>query len=123
MTPKFKRKLVVAKKGARTWVVNDPLVYNSKVLEFHNPFIVPVGFETDFASVPRGLWNLFPPDGSYTPAAVLHDWLYRETSLPRSLCDALFLEAMKACGTKVIARRIIWAAVRLFGWSARKRKG
>jgi hypothetical protein len=35
--------------------------------------IVPAGFETDGASVPRLLWWLFNPMGRYAKAAVLHD--------------------------------------------------
>lgn len=119
----FERHLVVMKTGPRTWRVNDPLVYRSKVLAAFNPIIVPAGFETDFASVWRPLWSLFPPDGSYTPAAVVHDWLYRKTVMPLCLCDEVFLEAMKACGTGFWTRHIMWLAVRLFGWLARKRKG
>lgn len=109
------------KTGPRTWRVNEPLIYQSKVLEALNPINVPAGFETDFASVPRPLWNLFPPDGSYTAAAVVHDWLYRNTRLPRSICDSVFIEAMKACKTGFFTRHIMWGAVRMFGCLARKR--
>mgnify|MGYP006267096605 CR=1 FL=1 len=82
--------------------------------------VAPSGFETDFASVPRILWNLFPPDGSYTAAAIIHDFMYRKTKFHRSQCDAIFLEAMKACRTGWFSRHIMWSAVRLFGWAARK---
>lgn len=37
--------------------------------------VVPAGFVTDGASVPRPLWPLFPPTGRYFAAAVVHDWL------------------------------------------------
>ena len=37
---------------------------------------VPQGFETDFASVPRFFWRVVPPWGRYSPAAVVHDYLY-----------------------------------------------
>ncbi len=118
--PKFLSYLVVRKSGTRNWEVMQPLVYESEVLSRLNPITVPVGFETDFASVPRGLWNLFPPDSDYTAAAVVHDWLYRKTAIDRKTCDAVFVEAMKACGTKFVKRTIMWAAVRIFGRWARK---
>ena len=36
---------------------------------------VPAGMITDFASVPRPLWNILPPTGGYGEAAVVHDHL------------------------------------------------
>lgn len=38
---------------------------------------VPVGFLTDFASIPRVLWNILPPTSWYGKAAVIHDFLYQ----------------------------------------------
>lgn len=121
---RFETQLVCSKTTAHEWTVYEPLVYHSRLFlrcGMSTKIEVPFGFSTDFASVPRILWNLFPPDGSYTPAAVVHDWLYRKTVLPRSLCDAVFLEAMKVCGTPWHERTIMWLAVRLCGWAARKR--
>lgn len=112
----FQSQLVVIKVDARRWKLDEPLVFISKLV---GEIVVPQGFETDFASVPRGLWNLFPPDGSYTAAAVVHDFLYRKTIKRRATCDKVFLEAMKACGTNWLARRIIYTTVRAFGWAAR----
>lgn len=112
----FESPLVVIKIDARRWRLAAPLVYMSQLI---GPIIVPQGFETDFASVPRGLWNLFPPDGSYTAAAVVHDFLYRKTRYNRARCDSVFLEAMKSLGTNWFARYTIYSAVRAFGWLAR----
>jgi hypothetical protein len=92
------------------------LVYASAIDGAPPSILVPEGTETDFASVPRGLWNLFPPDGSYTAAAVIHDCLYRKAVVPRSVADAVFLEAMRVAGTGVVSRTVIWASVRVFGW-------
>lgn len=116
--PGFWTPLVVEKLGARNWKVAKDLVYASAVDGAPPSILVPKGTETDFASVPRGLWNLFPPDGTYTAAAVVHDCLYREAVVPRSVADAVFLEAMAVTGTPRIARGTIWASVRMFGWMA-----
>lgn len=48
---------------------------------------VPVGFVTDFASIPRVLWSVLPPDGQYAYAAVVHDYLYWEQYLSREKSD------------------------------------
>ena len=82
---------------------------------------VPEGFETDFASIPRGLWNLFPPTGSYGKAAVIHDFLYRMWGGSREEADRIFLEGMEVLGVNWFTRRAIYCAVRLFGGSAYRR--
>ena len=52
---------------------------------------VPAGFETDFASVPRLFWRVVPPWGRYSPAAVVHDYLYHTGKVSRLAADRLFL--------------------------------
>src|SRR4051794_33564779 len=56
--------------GSR-WQLLEPLTYQGR----DEPFVVPAGFETDFASVPRALTWLLPRYGRYTKAAILHDHL------------------------------------------------
>ena len=79
--------------------------------------LVPAGFVTDFASVPRFFWRLIPPTGKYTRAAVVHDFLYRTKGLcTRSQADAVLFEAMKfPCHVGFFTRWTMWLAVRLGG--------
>ena len=78
---------------------------------------IPAGFVTDFASVSRFFWRWFPPSGNHAPAAVVHDWFYRNTGgISRFLADALFRDIMAACGTPFWQRWCMWAAVRLRSW-------
>lgn len=35
------------------------------------------GYITDLASIPRFLWSLYPPDGLYRAAAIIHDLLFQ----------------------------------------------
>ena len=116
----FTEPLTVTKTGPRTWTVERGFQYF--VGEEGSPdFIdVPKGFETDFASVPRGLWNLFPPDGEYTQAAVLHDYLYNIKSRKRKECDKIFDEGMKVLNVPYWKRALIYRAVRMFGGFAWK---
>ena len=79
---------------------------------------IPAGFVTDFASVPRVFWNILPPWGKYGKAAVVHDFCYRTGCVSRKKCDWIFLEGMRVLGVPKWKRLIMWAAVRLFGWSA-----
>jgi hypothetical protein len=80
--------------------------------------VVSAGFVTDLASIPRLFWDILPPFGKYTEAAVIHDWLYRCHLFPRAICDAVLLEAMQLCGVGWISRQIIYRNVRAFGWAA-----
>jgi|SRR5215217_1560451 len=115
--------IVEGRRVPRRGIVSSPFAFISKEV---GPVDVEVGFDTDFASVPRGLWNLYPPDGEYTEAAVIHDALYWHQAtaekdgkpVTRPQADAVFLEAMKALGIGWLTRTILYRAVRLGGQSA-----
>jgi len=93
---------------------------------------IEAGFDTDFASVPRGLWNLYPPDGPYSPAAFIHDFLYWNQSVAeggspilREQADKVFLEAMTDLGIGWLTRHILYRSVRIGGgiaWAENARK-
>jgi len=78
--------------------------------------VVPKGFETDLASVPWPASMLIPKSGKYNPAAVLHDYICSTQERPRAECDRIFLEAMEVVGVPLVKRRIMYRAVRMFGW-------
>jgi hypothetical protein len=100
-----------------TWELLEPLVWTGTQ---GDTFVVPAGFVTDFASVPRFLHWLVLPYGPYTRAAVLHDYLIevrinnpdpalRVTSRDT---DGMFRRVMKDLGVPGVQRWIMWAAVR-----------
>ena len=97
----------------RTFRLLEPLVYVSP--QHGSTTTVPAGFESDGASTPTAVWSIVPPFGQYFRAAVLHDWLYRETYLPREYCDSVFCEAMAELGVPAPMRETIWVAVRIGG--------
>ena len=81
---------------------------------------VPEGFETDFNSVPRGLWNFFPP-WQFPEAAVVHDYLYRNPGLAdRGLADRTHRKLMIENGASRWKAYLAWSMLRSFGWSAYK---
>lgn len=77
--------------------------------------VVPVGFRTDFASVPRPFWRIIPPWGPYSPAAVVHDYLYVSGELSRKEADQIFLELMERLGVEKWKRTAMYWAVRIGG--------
>jgi hypothetical protein len=91
-----------------------------------SPVIVPRGFVTDFASVPRLFWRILPPWGTYSPAAVVHDYLYATGRFPRKKADQAFLCLMKALGVPRWKRTVMYWGVRLGGsiaWNAWRKRG
>jgi hypothetical protein len=80
---------------------------------------VPVGFATDFASIPFGLRNLFPPLGCWGRPAIIHDYLYatrgEQGRFDRLQSDRIFLEAMEVVGVPAWRRTVMFRAVRLGG--------
>lgn len=82
-------------------------------------YVVPAGYVTDFASVPRLLWWLVPQSGRWNPAAIVHDWLITDLltagGITSGRVDAEFRHALKACGVGFCRRWLMWAGVR---WAA-----
>jgi len=79
------------------------------------------GFEFDFASVPRALWWLYPPQGTkgnpYGIASLVHDWLLTHhkiggRKITRKEADDIFLEVMLYTGCRKSLAYTMWAAVR-----------
>lgn len=95
-----------------------PLVYYSAILG--REIVVPIGFITDYASVPRivGAYLLFGDKGKR--AAVIHDWLYSGgiKGISREMADKIFLEALEATGYWRSTRWPMYLGVRVGGWVA-----
>jgi hypothetical protein len=79
---------------------------------------VPVGFVTDFASIPRIFWSLLRPDGRYTYPAIVHDYLYWTQTVPRESADLILDFGMEDFGVDKVTRLAIYEPVNLFGNAA-----
>lgn len=75
--------------GTYKWQVAEDYLVTVRGREF----MIPSGFITDIASVPRLLQGLFPAAGKYRECAVLHDFLL-SMKWPREFCDAMFFYMM-----------------------------
>ncbi len=116
----FLDELVVSpQRDGSTWILRGPFRWANG-----RTYRVPALFVTDFASVPRPLWALFPRTGRHQWAAVVHDWLYWSHEVTRAEADRVFLDGMRDTGTKLLVRWAMYAAVRIFGrwaWWANQR--
>lgn len=102
------------------WVLKAPLIYQHP--ETKQQVIIPRGFVTDLASIPRAFWIALPPCDQYTPATVLHDYLYwvQDPDCDRECADKVLLLAMEEADVDWVTRKSIYAGVRLGGKSAWK---
>jgi hypothetical protein len=97
--------------GDANWQVEEEIVYQGQ----NDRFVVEVGFQTDFASVPRIFTWFLPTYGAYTRPAILHDRLCelaRHGGISRADADGLFRRSMRELGVGFVKRWLMWAAVR-----------
>ncbi len=101
---------------SKPYILREPFKFYTDLLPIA-VIDVPVGYRTDFASIPRFFHRILPPAGRYGKAAVIHDWL---CDIKPKMCDHLtaadvFNEAMTVLGVCRIKRFILVQAVKLFG--------
>ena len=101
-----------------TWVIMRDFGYDVGAEGSADHINVAIGFQTDFATIPRPFWAILPRWGRYGNAAVIHDWLYWTHDRPRQTADVIFLEAMGVLGVNALVKYGLYGAVRLFGWLA-----
>lgn len=116
----FTKPLIVeVSDNGKNFIVREQFTYYRENNE-QEVLCVPKGFKTDFCSIPRIFWTIYPPLGggtkrtSYGKCGVLHDAAYQFKWYSRKECDKLFLEAMKCMGVGYITRYLFYWSVRLF---------
>lgn len=103
--------------GPREYRLEEAFSYTD---DKNNTWTAPAGMVFDFASIPRLIWNIYPPDGTWANASVIHDALYEYRTtlfkdITREQADDIFLEAMKSSGVPFARRQVMYRAVRAFG--------
>ena len=97
------------------WVLLQAFSYTRESGEV---ITAPAGMLTDLASIPRVAWDLLPPFGKYTGAAIIHDFLYQNQPCTREEADGILAEAMDVEGVEHVVREMIYQAVRIGGQEA-----
>ena len=128
----------------RFWATTEKFEYHLGAPDGIERVVIPAGFMTDFASIPRALWPVLPPTGPYGKAAVVHDWLYQVREVRRmptidviddqgkpagrivmptgarlvnrAEADAVFNEAMEVLTVRRTQRWTLYSGVRVGGW-------
>lgn len=116
--------------GRSLWALQRALEYRTGDGDGDELIVVPPGFVTDLASVPRFVWSFYPPDGPWAKAAIIHDYLYftrgtgewrdevgitRDRPYSRKEADDILREAMADRQVGRWEQFVIWASVRLGG--------
>src|SRR5437773_4766029 len=112
MTAAFLDKLELEYLDGKTWRLTSVFRYQAAA---GNIITIPAGFLTDFASIPRGLWNVLPPTSACGDGAVVHDYLYSTQPCTRAQADGILIEAMAVQGIGRLTRALVWAGVRVGG--------
>lgn len=119
--------------GYKTWQLLDSFEWRLGSSRGSERVVVEAGFITDFASIPRPLWWLWPPSqGPYLPATLVHDCLYKTAYVThrftgkrrvigRAEADYVMLDIMNVCETPLATQRGLYRGVRLGGWLAWRR--
>ncbi|MBD3351722.1 MAG: DUF1353 domain-containing protein [Candidatus Lokiarchaeota archaeon] len=99
----------------KRWIIRKEFGYDVGKEGSGDTITVSVGFVTDFASVPRIFWSIFPRWGKHGNAAVIHDYLYWSQDRSKDEADKIFLEAMVVLKVPRWKRRCMYLAVKYFG--------
>jgi len=101
----------------RYWLL-DSINWQPDPGQTGSPLTVPRGFVTDFASIPRVFWSLLPPDGQYTYAAIIHDYLYWEQNVSKAQADRILGYVMEEFKVDAASALAISRGVQVGGGSA-----
>jgi hypothetical protein len=123
----FTSPLIIELIGPNLWRTFYPFDYHVGSYPSKEIIVVPTGFVTDFASIPRILWPVLSPVGEYGKAALLHDYCCAiQYKKDRKYCDDIFKEAMQVLRVHPLKIFILYWGVRMFGehsWNNAKLRG
>lgn len=96
-----------------------PLYEIMREIDLGGGRIVPIGFVTDFGSIPRIVDDLFGIDTRRGSLAYLtHDYNYRYRARARILCDLELRIDQRSEGVGIVERSIVFWALRVGGRKA-----
>lgn len=135
----FQNKIVISPLDnvGRLWILQAPLVYQTRYKGRDLILEVPVYFVCDLNSMPRLTW-IIAPKTDYPAAGALHDFLYRfgkhgiratlvdksgnrtivTLKISRRWADRIYRESLISLGMWRPRAHARWLGLRLFGWTA-----
>jgi len=95
------------------WELTADLIY----IDGSFSYLVPRGFCTDLASIPRVLRFAFSKNGKSRRPAVCHDKMYTDKWKTRKECDKMFYRMLRDEDVGLWTARFYYWGVRLGGWT------
>src|SRR5574341_588860 len=102
--------------NAHDWVLQQDLVY--RLAGTSDSVVVPAGFVTDFASIPRWFQAAIPVHDPHLGPSIVHDYLYWAQVCRRAAADSLFLLAMIQQGVEKGERNSMYQTLKSGGEGA-----
>lgn len=102
------------------WMTLESFSYDIGFKGSNRKVIVPKGFLTDGASVPRPFWSMIPPWGQYGQAVAIHDLLCetltifvdgKPVAITRKEADHILKEALGVLGVESLKLNTIYGGV------------
>lgn len=103
------------KKADGTIKTPEEYTEEEKKLRSFEKIVVPAGFVTDLATIPRLFWSLFPPHDVYAKAAILHDYMYDHAIGSKKEADKVLYESMRVLGVPKWKCKLFYWAVKFTG--------
>lgn len=101
--------------GGKFWRLEEEFVYHVGSEDSEDVIVVPIGYVTDFASIPQPFRGIYPKAGPWGPAAIVHDWLCDTRTRSSKETHLIFREAMEVIGIPKLRRELFYRAVSWFG--------
>jgi hypothetical protein len=95
----------------KDWMLVEDVVY--KIGNTTDQIVVPAGFVTDFATIPKVLGRIFAlsPHDRYSRAAIVHDFLYWAKPCSRLQSDNILMIAMTESGVETSVANDVYNGV------------
>ena len=105
--------------GKSKWRVREDFYIYLERIKYS--IVIPKGFITDLASVPRIFRSIIPRTPELTLPSCTHDSMYKDAKYPRKTCDLIFEDLMILTKVSKVKSKTMKLGVRLFGWLFYKR--
>lgn len=118
--PQFLELLDMSKTEDPTFSLMTDVVYLLKINGEIVETVIPQGFKTDFASVPKKFRSIIGNVNKFNRVWLLHDWMYDkrcDIKLTRKESDDILKDLLSDFGMGTIDTWLTYTSVRLFGGS------
>lgn len=119
-TPEFLELIDMSNSEDPKFQLSTDVLYIFKFKDQVLTSVIPQGFKTDFASVPKKFRNVIGNVNKYNKIWLLHDWLYSKNcdfKVSRKEADDILKDLLDQKGMNGLDQWLTYTSVRIFGGS------